>query len=313
MRHARLPLCISDPTLPDNPIVFANDAFSELTGYAEAEVVGRNCRFLQGDGTTPESIRSIKEIIASRTVGTVEIVNYRKDGTEFVNVLQVGPIFDESGALQYYFGSQLDVTEQRKAEREARDLAEAELFHRLRNISNVMSSIIRMTAREHQNVESFAQVITDRLHALCLTHFGSPAAVRDEVGLEDLIWSVVSGYQAKDEGRIRLKGPEVMVSHGVTTPVALALHELATNAFKYGALSEEGGRVEVSWTHDPADGVAIEWRETGGPALTAPEKVSGTGIIARLLKSAGASLVMDWQRDGLVACLRMTDGVTRTG
>ena len=114
IKYSRLPLCVTDPTLPDGPIVFANQAFYDLTGYDESEVLGNNCRFLQGEGTDQESIASIREILASQEIGTVEIVNYRKNGEEFINALQLGPVFNEEGKLIFYFGSQMDVTHIRK-------------------------------------------------------------------------------------------------------------------------------------------------------------------------------------------------------
>tara|TARA_R110002051_G_scaffold141578_1_gene214750 strand:+ start:1124 stop:1798 length:675 start_codon:yes stop_codon:yes gene_type:complete len=78
--HARIPLCISDPNLFDNPIVFANQAFMDLTGYTEDEVIGQNCRFLQGVDTSAESIKAVRDAISGQRVETVEILNYRKDG-----------------------------------------------------------------------------------------------------------------------------------------------------------------------------------------------------------------------------------------
>ncbi|MEX1233982.1 MAG: PAS domain-containing protein [Roseovarius sp.] len=105
IRHSRLPLCISDPSKPDEPIVFANRAFCDLTGYEESEIIGRNCRFLQGPETTPESVEEIRAAMTSREVTMVEIVNYRKNGEKFINALQIGPIFDQDDQLIFRFGS----------------------------------------------------------------------------------------------------------------------------------------------------------------------------------------------------------------
>ena len=159
VRYARLPLCITDPTLPDNPIVYVNEAFTDLTGYRMEEIVGQNCRFLQGPDTTPESVETVRQILLERRVDTVEIVNYRKDGSRFLNALQLGPINDEDGKLIYFFGSQLDVSERRRVEREHRQLADDELLHRLRNIVNVMTAMVRITAREEPTPGAFADKV----------------------------------------------------------------------------------------------------------------------------------------------------------
>ena len=89
MAQTRMAICLTDPNQEDDPIVFCNRAFRELTGYDEDEIVGHNCRFLQGPDTTPESVETVRQILLERRVDTVEIVNYRKDGSSFgVLVLQ---------------------------------------------------------------------------------------------------------------------------------------------------------------------------------------------------------------------------------
>jgi PAS domain S-box-containing protein len=99
-------LLITDPRLDDNPIVFANDAFIRLTGYSREEVLGRNCRFLQGKDTNPESVRALHEAIERGEAITVDILNYKKDGTPFWNRLRIRPIFSESGEIESFVGLQ---------------------------------------------------------------------------------------------------------------------------------------------------------------------------------------------------------------
>jgi len=99
-------LVITDPRQDDNPIVFANDAFIRTTGYERYEALGRNCRFLQGDDTNPASIDAIRDAIARRVPMTVDILNYRKDGTPFWNRLRIKPVFTEAGLLDSFVGFQ---------------------------------------------------------------------------------------------------------------------------------------------------------------------------------------------------------------
>jgi PAS domain S-box-containing protein len=108
-------IVIADPRLPDCPLVFVNPAFLRMTGYEEAEVLGRNCRFLQGPRTDPAAVAQLREAIAARRPITLELVNHRKDGQPFVNELHIGPVFGTDGELTAFIGIQHDVTERAAA------------------------------------------------------------------------------------------------------------------------------------------------------------------------------------------------------
>lgn len=110
---------MADPSLPDCPLVFINPAFTLLTGYPPEEVLGRNCRFLQGRGTEKESVRALRLAIAAGKPITLEFTNHRRDGRRFVNELRMAPVLDEKGHLVAYIGIQHDVTARKRAEREA--------------------------------------------------------------------------------------------------------------------------------------------------------------------------------------------------
>lgn len=109
IEHSPLAAVVSDPRLPDNPIIECNEPFLELTGYARDEVVGRNCRFLAGPETEPWLSDKMRTGIAEQKPVLVEILNYRKNGTQFRNAVMVVPLFDENGELRYYLGSQVEV------------------------------------------------------------------------------------------------------------------------------------------------------------------------------------------------------------
>lgn len=100
---------ISNPRLPDNPIVECNDAFVALTGYEASEVIGRNCRFLAGPGTEDQLTGELREAIRERRPALVEILNYKKNGRAFRNAVLVAPIFGSDGSLEYFLGSQMEV------------------------------------------------------------------------------------------------------------------------------------------------------------------------------------------------------------
>ena len=100
---------ISNPRRPDNPLEIANAAFCELTGYAESEILGRNCRFLAGELTEPWITDRIRNAVGSRRPVLVDILNYRRDGTEFRNAVLVTPLFNEEGELAWFLGSQVEL------------------------------------------------------------------------------------------------------------------------------------------------------------------------------------------------------------
>ncbi|RYX88933.1 MAG: PAS domain-containing protein [Comamonadaceae bacterium] len=112
----RMPMLVTDPRQPDNPIIFANRAFLSMTGYAAEEVLQHNCRFLQGSDTSRHAVAEIRDAIASRREISRELLNYRKDGSSFWNALYISPVFNEKKELVYFFASQLDVSRRRDAE-----------------------------------------------------------------------------------------------------------------------------------------------------------------------------------------------------
>jgi PAS domain S-box-containing protein len=109
----RMPMLITDPRQEDNPIVFANGAFTDLTGYDANEILGRNCRFLQGPDTDRATVAELRRAVDEERAVAVDLLNYKADGTPFWNALFFGPIFDQDGKLLYFFASQMDITERR--------------------------------------------------------------------------------------------------------------------------------------------------------------------------------------------------------
>ncbi|WP_132251795.1 hybrid sensor histidine kinase/response regulator [Methylobacterium segetis] len=112
----RMPMIVTDPHQADNPIIFVNRAFIRMTGYRRDELLGSNCRFLQGPETDRATVDEVRAAIAERREFATEILNYRKDGSSFWNALFVSPVFNRAGDLVYFFGSQLDVSRRRDAE-----------------------------------------------------------------------------------------------------------------------------------------------------------------------------------------------------
>ena len=155
VQMSRMPMCLTDPNQPDDPIVFCNQAFEQLTGYTQAEIVGRNCRFLQGENTDPAMLDEIRRVLAAREDVHLELLNYRRDGSSFWNALFISPVVDTSGKLVYYFASQLDVTRRREAE------AMMQQSQRLETLGSMASSL----AHEFNNLMTIVLANLERLEA----------------------------------------------------------------------------------------------------------------------------------------------------
>ena len=115
-------ITLSDPDQEDNPLVYANEAFELITGYSREEIMGRNCRFLQGNDRDQEGIEQIRQAMRENKSVTVTLRNYRKDGELFYNRFSIRPLFDREGRVIYYLGIQYDVTNQVQAEDELKRL-----------------------------------------------------------------------------------------------------------------------------------------------------------------------------------------------
>lgn len=122
MDAAPIGILLTDPAREDNPIVYTNDGFQQLTGYTEEEILGRNCRFLQGEDTDREPIAEMREAIDAQRPVSVDVLNYRKDGTPFWNRVDIAPVYDRDGTLSRYVGFQRDVTKQKEARLELEEI-----------------------------------------------------------------------------------------------------------------------------------------------------------------------------------------------
>lgn len=313
MAQTRMAVCLCDPKQPDVPIVFANRAFRKLTGYDEHEVVGHNCRFLQGPDTDQREVEKIRVALRNEDVVLVELLNYRKDRSTFWNALHLGPIYREDGELAYFFGSQWDVSEVRAAradERHARVMAR-ELSHRMKNMFAVISGIVNITGRV-RGIPDQAAEINGRIQALGRAYETTlDEASSGTIEIGPAIRAILAPYDA-DASRLSFLGNGLRVHFATVSVVGLVLHELAANATKFGAWSADGGRVELDWSegdrgpgHEGPSDLVVRWREVGGPAIAVPPEVRGTGtqIVDRMLRHGGGRIERNWKDDGLEATI----------
>ncbi|MDZ4319132.1 MAG: PAS domain-containing protein [Phenylobacterium sp.] len=265
--HAtRMSMIIVDAQAPDMPIVFANDAFLNMSGYRRDEVMGRNCRFLQGPDTDTEVIKALANAIANGEPTNLDVLNYRKDGTPFWNALQISPVRDANGLLVYYIGSQVDVTARKAAEaaleaaaaEQARTAQQAladrtallhEVDHRVKNNLQLITSLLVLQTRRTLDDATRAalQSMLSRVSAIATVHrrlFQSHDLERFDVAtfIRDLMGDVSSGREEVD---IRLDLERVDIAAAQAAPLALAVNELVDNAFKHGLTPGRPGRLTI--------------------------------------------------------------------
>jgi len=239
---------------------------------------------------------------------------FRLDGTSFPVEYWVSAIIRQ-GELQGAVCTFIDITERRRSQ-EQQKLLLGELNHRVKNLFAVTDGVISLSARSAQTPQELTKKIKGRLNALALAHElilpdlsrSADTNVRP-TSLDDLIRKILSPYadanETAEHRRLVLNGPVVAVGARAVTNLALILHEFATNAAKYGALSVPQGGIDIAWSE--RDGMlALKWHERGGPAIGAPPSAEGFGTVlsSHIVRGQlGGSLSYNWNPNGLIADL----------
>lgn len=311
MGQTRMAMALADPLQDDAPLVYVNDAFIRLTGYARDQVLGRNCRFLQGDGTDPRSVQRVRQALEDERVIVEELLNYRADGTPFWNALHVGPMYDDDGHLRFFFASQWDVTETRQlraSESAAVQLAD-ELKIRLRHLFKVIGNTVKMSVR-HEGEPRFARALIDRVSALSRAYDATlDQGATPVASLGAVARSVLQPYQGDGVvPRIAIQGEGVAMAPEVVSLVGLILHELAERARRTGALRDASSAdqatesdVQLSWAFDASRAFVLQWQEHP----PAPGPVDASPMLVDLVAAAGGTLVVRTRASGYQARLTL--------
>jgi len=273
-KATRMPMIVTDPNQSDNPIIFCNEAFRRLTGYRDDEIIGRNCRFLQGPETDNATIAKIREGIAAGHDVAVDILNYRKDGTTFWNAVFISPVRDEAGTIIYFFASQLDFTTVKsreadlaaarheaeaevakntatlKAALEARTLLVHEVDHRVKNNLLTMASIVKMQARitaDYRQRQTLMSVL-NRIEALSTVQrklFTLDDVSKFDISefTKELVTDLVNAT-GRNDIRLSLDLSPLLVPAVKATPLSLIVNELVGDAVRRG-LMDGGGDIHV--------------------------------------------------------------------
>lgn len=274
-KATRMPMIVTDPNQPDNPIIFSNLAFESLTGYSHDELLGCNCRLLQGKDTDQRTISMIRQAVAAGKDIGVDILNYRKDGTPFWNALFISPVWDEHGQIIYFFASQVDFTNVKKREVEllsAREEAESavakntadlkaaigaktllvhEVDHRVKNNLLTMASIVKLQARTTENdiKKRTLMSVLNRVEALSTVQrklFTLDDVSKFDVAdfIREIVTDLVSATR-RDDIKLTLELSPLEVPAVKATPLSLIVNELIGAAVNRG-LRDSGGEIHVA-------------------------------------------------------------------
>ena len=334
VRATRMPMVVTDPAQDDNPIVFCNVAFQQLTGYSKEEIVGRNCRFLQGPDTDAESISKVRASIRDGHDIDIDLLNYRKDGSTFWNALYMSPVRDKEGVVRFFFASQLDVTDrveahniinnqkvlvEREVERRTADLREAldaksillhEVDHRVKNNLTMIGSLLRLQARTIDDPEIMAKLdsMLERVDALAVIHrqlYQSSDIARFDIGsfAQTLAVDVV-GSSGRDDIKLHVDAQPVFIDAAHASAMGLILNEILTNAIKHAYSEGRPGRLILSVEDGDEHGVIRICDD--GPGLPSSQRTKsiGTSLITRLARQAQAQA--NWSDNAPGTCVTVT-------
>jgi PAS domain S-box-containing protein len=279
-----------------------------LFGYASEEVVGKPISILIPDDHADEEPEILRRVSSGERVGTYETVRRRKDGSLVDVSLTVSPVRDQAGRIVAASKIARDITERKRAE-EQQNLLVREIKHRIKNTLATVQAIARQTLSNasREELDAFA----GRLQALAGAHDLLTSENWNRAPLMDVVDRAISAFDDVAKERILVDGRSgVWIDADKSSGLTMVLHELATNAIKYGALSNDAGRVEIAWeTRQEKDRLHLSfyWKELGGPPVKAPERRGfGSSLIERALQGEASTTRLDFDPDGLRFTLEMT-------
>ncbi len=309
--RTRMPMLFTDPNLPGNPIIYANDSFLSMSGYDREDVLGRDCYFMMGPETDPDARAQIEASLSAGYYDShPEVRYYHKDGSSFWAVIFQGPALDADGHVTHHFVSFIDVTGRRQEERRLRLLL-GELNHRTQNILATVQAIALQTLHGVANRDAI-EAFEDRILALSAAHRLLGSGNWEGAGLREVISAILVpfGFNDGQVDRFSIAGEDVFLPPKTALTFALVFQELATNAAKYGALLDVAGHVEISWQVKPSPRgkrLQLRWIESGGPPVSPPcHQGFGSQLIeGGLAKELRGEVRLDYETGGVVCQIGM--------
>jgi PAS domain S-box-containing protein len=302
----RMPMIFTDAKGPANRIIFANNSFLSLTGYNQEEVLGESFDSLMARGTEPEALAQLNAAFEGDCPESDPEIHYRrKDGSEFWACVFTSRVRDASGEVVQHFISFVDQTAHRKEQAHCQMLIR-ELSHRVKNTLATVQSIVWQALRNASDPEVIREAIESRLFALSRSHDLLTLQNWEGAGLLDVVKAALEPFEVADgpSERFKIRGENHRLPPKTSLALSIALHELATNALKYGAFSTEGGSILIAWKIEPrqeGDRLILDWREKDGPSVVQPSRKGfGSQVIERgLAHELEATVHLDYQPDGV--------------
>lgn len=265
----------------DGKLQFVSQSFLDMLGISAVDAMGLGWVSKLEDGTAQDTVEAWDRCREEGTAWEREHRFIGKDGRRY-DVLALGrPVRNKAGQITSWAGLNIDITD-RKREQERLSLISAELDHRVKNILATVSTIARMTGRSAESLEEHIEAFQNRIQALASAHQQLASARWRGLSFKNLVSTEVEPYRA-ETSKVIIRGPDVMLRPNAAQALALAIHELATNAAKYGAFSKEQGSTVVEWNWNKAGGLNFSWREVGLSNLKQPKRTGfGASVIEKI-------------------------------
>jgi PAS domain S-box-containing protein len=282
----------------DGVITSWNAGAESVFGYAAAEIIGKSITILVPPNYQKEEEAIIERIRRGQRIEPFETVRQRKHGSLIDVSMTISPVKNSQGKLIGASRIARDITERKRNEAQIVNLAH-ESEHRTKNILATVQATVRFS---HSNTpDDLKRVIEGRIIALAKVHTLFVESRWTGAQLHSLVTQELLPYRDGREERVRITGPTVMLETNTAQAIAISLHELATNAAKYGALSAADGDVEIAWSRTAGGQLSLRWTESGGPTVAPPtHRGCGTRIIENMIGGQlGGEVRFDWRAPGL--------------
>lgn len=299
-------------TLPDGYHDYYNARWYEFTGVPPGSTDGEAWNGMFHPDDQERAWQRWRHCLATGEPYEIEYRLRHHSGEYRWTLGRAMPMRGPDGIIVRWIGTCTDIHDAKHISSQ-NEILNRELSHRIKNIFAVISGLIGLSARHDRAQKEFARRLQERVAALGRAHeFVRPHSshsvprARPEL-LHGVLSEILSPYPALSEGRIVISGADVPVDDRGATPLALLVHELATNACKYGALSARQGRVKVS-SHIIGGELEIRWEESGGPAVTGPPEQTGFGTALSelsIVQQLGGTIERDWRAEGLRVTARV--------
>jgi len=276
-----------------------NFGAQRIFGYSAEETVGKSINILIPADRSDEEAAILQRLRRGERIDHFETVRRRKDGSTLDISLTISPVRNAAGAIIGASKIARDISERKRAQAHITVLAR-EAEHRAKNVLATVEAVVQLT--QSDTIEGFKQAVSGRIQALANVHRLFVETRWEGADVLSIATEELSAYSQGKEAGVQISGPMILLEPSAAQAIAVVLHELTTNAAKYGALSVPGGRLQVEWSREGTV-LVLRWTETDGPPVELPKKRGfGSRVMENMItRQLKGSLRFDWRPQGL-AC-----------